>query len=63
MLNLSHSESIQSVEIFNTLGQSVLKAEINNSEAAINISQLAIGNYIVKTRTENGVENIKIIKE
>ena len=63
VLNLSHSESIQSVEIFNTLGQSVLTAEINNSKAAINISQLAIGNYIVKAKTPNGIENIKIIKE
>lgn len=63
ILYLSNSEPISTVEIFNTLGQSVFTEEINNTEAAVNISKLAIGNYIVKTKTQNGIENIKIIKE
>ena len=62
-LNISNSEPIEFIEIFNALGQSVLAKKIDKIEAEINISSLANGNYIAKIKTQNATENIKFIKE
>lgn len=62
-LHLSNVETINSVEFFNVLGQSVLKKDINENEATIDASSLSAGNYIVRVKTENNMESIKIVKE
>jgi len=62
-LNLSYEETIESIEILNILGQSVLTQNINENNAKIDLSSLANGNYSVKIKTVNTTQNIKIIKE
>ena len=54
---------IDTVSIFNMLGQEVLKTNDGDSNTIqINIASLAPGNYIAKVQTGNAVQNIKLIK-
>lgn len=62
-LNLSYNETIESIEIFNILGQTVLTQNINKNDAEIDLSSLSNGNYSVKIKTVTTTQNIKIIKE
>lgn len=62
-LYLSNSAIIERIEIFNTLGQSVLTKEINDMVGTIDVSTLTIGNYIAKVKTNDTIQSIKIIKE
>ena len=48
------------VEVFNIIGQRVLKKTITPNENTINISSMANGTYIVKLN--NGTQNYKLIK-
>lgn len=62
-LHISNDVAIETVEIINTLGQSVTRKTINNIEGNIDVSALAAGNYVVRIKTSNAIQNIKIIKE
>lgn len=63
ILNLSNNEPIQTIEVFNSLGQSVLTKKLNTTEGSVDVSSLSTGNYFVEIKTQSTVENIKIIKE
>ena len=63
VLNLSNTEPIETIEIFNSLGQSIMTKKINSLEVAVNVSTLSVGNYIVKVKSQDKVESIKFIKE
>jgi len=63
VLNI-HSKNIleiQSVEIYNLLGQIVLS--VPNNTNAINVSSLKTGTYFIKINTDKGSINTKFIKE
>ncbi|NBL63691.1 T9SS type A sorting domain-containing protein [Flavobacterium sp. NST-5] len=63
ILNISFEQGISSVTIYNLLGQEVLSKSINASETAINVSNLAVGTYLVKVKNDNKeVKTIKIVK-
>ena len=53
--------TINSIEIYNTLGQVVLA--IPNAISTVDVSNLQSGNYFVKVNTDLGVSNTKFIKE
>lgn len=59
-IELSGNNKILDVEIFNTLGQTVLRTPVNATEAIISLNG---GNvvYIVKVRTSQGLESHKIL--
>jgi len=61
--NITHDDTIKSLEIFNLIGQSIMSFEINNKEAKIDITSIPKGNYIIKIIAVDGERNIKIIKE
>jgi Leucine-rich repeat (LRR) protein len=63
VLNLQSKDNttINSIEIYNTLGQVVLA--IPNAVSAVDLSNLQSGNYFVKVNTDLGVSNTKFIKE
>lgn len=63
VFNLSHTENIDGVSVFNLLGQQVLSASINGTEGSVNMSSLPAGNYIVKVNAGNTTSNIKILKQ
>ena len=52
---------INSIEIYNTLGQIVLA--VPNAISTIDVSSLQSGNYFVKVNTDLGISNTKFIKE
>lgn len=57
------NSSIQTVEIFNTLGQSVKSMTVNDNSVTINASDLTPGLYFVKVQNDNNQFNtIKLVK-
>lgn len=63
VLNFNSKEQfeIQSVEIYNMLGQVVMV--VPNTTTSIDVSSLTKGNYFVKVNTEKGSATTKFIKE
>lgn len=53
--------TINSIEIYNTLGQIVLA--VPNAVSTVDVSNLQSGNYFVKVNTDFGVSNTKFVKE
>lgn len=63
-LNISYTQNITSVEVFNLLGQNVITNTTNTStKTQVDMSALAAGTYLVKVNTENGTKTMKVIKE
>lgn len=58
------NSSINTVEIYNILGQSMIKKVINTKQGKIDISTLASGSYFIKLKIENNkaVKTFRIIK-
>lgn len=63
ILNLSFAHNIDSITIYNILGQEVLAREIKAKEAKINMSTLSKGTYIVKANAEGITKTIKVFKD
>lgn len=59
--NSKENLEIQSVEIYNMLGQIVIS--VPNSTTSVDVSSLKSGNYFIKVNTEQGISNTKFIKE
>lgn len=62
VLNLSASTNIDSVEIFNALGQKVGTHKLGSMNSEINISNLASGLFIAKVSIGNSSETFKFVK-
>ncbi|GLB48776.1 choice-of-anchor L domain-containing protein [Neptunitalea lumnitzerae] len=63
ILNIRASKPMNTIEVLNILGQSVLHLTPNSSEYAIQMHDLAAGNYLVKITIGDHQEIVKIIKE
>jgi len=59
---ISAEETIDTVKIYNMLGQLVLVQNINTSEGNINISQLSSGTYLITAQSGTKNHQQKIIK-
>lgn len=62
-MTVSAKENINSIAIFNTLGQLVLEKKLNTSEEKIDVTALTSGNYFVKINSETSSKVLKIIKQ
>lgn len=62
-LNLSYTQEISEVAVFNLIGQQVLSATVNATEGQIDMSGLSQGTYLVKVTVDSQVKTIKIIKQ
>lgn len=62
-LNLSYSENISDVSVFNLLGQQVIAKVVNANQSQIDMSHLTSGTYMVKITANNQIKTIKVIKE
>jgi len=62
-LNLSYSEGITGVEVFNLVGQRVMSMAIGQNEAAVDMAALASGTYVVKVSSGDAAAMIKVVKE
>ena len=63
VLNLSYTQDITSVSIFNLLGQEMLTKSINATQGTIDMSNMTSGAYFVKVTADNQTKTIKVIKE
>lgn len=65
VLNLtSKSEmEIQSINIYNMLGQLVLSVPNANGVNNIDVTHLSTGNYFIKVDSDQGTSNVKFIKK
>ena len=62
-LTIRYTENISSATIYNILGQELFVKNINHTEGQIDMSNLAAGTYLVKVKSGEKVETIKVIKE
>ncbi len=62
-INLKAIENIESVSIYNLLGQSVISKNINAVTSQVNISELATGTYIMKVSINGETGTYKVIKK
>ncbi|MDR1847004.1 MAG: leucine-rich repeat protein [Bacteroidales bacterium] len=60
-LNISSSQIIETIEVFNILGQRVYASQIKNTTVKIDITNFKSGNYIAKINTNNGITIKKFI--
>ncbi|WNM18306.1 T9SS type A sorting domain-containing protein [Flavobacterium capsici] len=63
ILNLSYSQNISHVEVFNLLGQKMTSNDFNANTAQVDMSNLASGAYLVKVTSDNTTKTVRVIKE
>ncbi|KGO92225.1 choice-of-anchor L domain-containing protein [Flavobacterium subsaxonicum] len=63
LFTLTHKAAIDTVKVYNTLGQQVLAKTVNNSQAMVDFSALNGGIYFVKVQAGNSQQTIKVVKE
>ncbi len=59
VVNVNASSNINSVEVFNMMGQRVAVIDANDTNVQINTTGLSNGMYMMRINTENGVSNQK----
>jgi len=63
ILNLSYTENISNVEVFNLLGQKMLAKSIDANQGPLDLSGLATGSYLVKVTSGSETKTIKVLKQ
>ena len=63
LLSIRSLEKIDSISIYNLIGQEVMSLKIQNTDANINVSNFQNGIYVVKAFSEDKVSTSKFIKE
>jgi len=63
VLNISYNQDISKIEVYNVLGQKVIENEMNTNAAAIDMSSLPNGSYLVKVTSGDQTRTIKAIKQ
>ncbi|MBQ2076754.1 MAG: T9SS type A sorting domain-containing protein, partial [Bacteroidales bacterium] len=63
MLNVTSNEEIDSIEIFNSVGTTVVSSNVAGNSSAIDMSNLPNGMYFVRVSTANGIETVKVVLE
>lgn len=62
VLNVSYSEAIQGVQLYNMLGQLVYNRSTSSALVQIDMTSLATGTYILEVTVKGIVKNVKVIK-
>lgn len=63
ILFVSSKTKINSVSIYNLLGQEAIAYNVDANESLIDVSNLSLGIYLVKITSNDGLNTFKIIKE
>lgn len=63
VLTIDYSDTIDSIEIYNVVGQRVYQKRYASQQVKVDMSSLATGSYIVNVTSKGLVKNIKIIKK
>ncbi len=62
-LSINSVEKLDTISIYNVIGQEVLNLKVNDTNTIINVSNFENGIYIIKTFSEGKVSTTKFIKE
>lgn len=63
VLNFKAESFINTIQVYNMLGQAVIKKNIHNQSGVLDMDALPQGQYILKINTLEAEENFKIVKE
>jgi hypothetical protein len=63
MFTVSYKDTIESIAVYNLLGQQVLQKEVNATQVQTNLSALAQGTYLVKVTAGGKEKSVRIIKQ
>ena len=63
ILNIEAGANIQTIAVYNILGQEVMNREANDSTIRLDVSSLNAGVYVIKTMIDGNVSSTKFIKE
>ncbi|KAF2519481.1 T9SS type A sorting domain-containing protein [Flavobacterium salilacus subsp. salilacus] len=63
ILNLSYTNVIERVEVYNLIGQKVSEKHGNQNEMIVNMTELSAGTYLVKVTSEGVSKTIKVVKQ
>ena len=63
ILNISYTETISNVAVFNMIGQQVYSMESNSNEVQIDMARYASGTYLIKVTVDTMTKTVKIIKK
>jgi hypothetical protein len=62
-INLSATNKIKSMSVYNLLGEEVLRTSVNSRNYSADISNLKTGIYLVKLAIDDAVQTFKIVKQ
>ncbi|MDR0790017.1 MAG: T9SS type A sorting domain-containing protein [Bacteroidales bacterium] len=62
-LTIVSDNKIETIEVFNLLGQNVYTAKVNGNNATINVTNFTKGSYVVKLHTDRGFTAKKFVVE
>ena len=63
LLNVSYSQDMTNVKVFNMVGQQLLNKEVNATTTQIDMSSYANGAYFIQVSTENAMKTVRVIKK
>ncbi|MBW8523579.1 T9SS type A sorting domain-containing protein [Chryseobacterium chendengshani] len=63
VLNYESKEKVYEISVYNNVGQKVLDHKVESNQGKINVSSLVSGTYLVRTKTDSGINSFKMIKK
>jgi hypothetical protein len=63
LLNISYSQDMTNVKVFNVIGQQLLSKEVNASSTQIDMSAYPNGAYFIQVATEDAMKTVRVIKK
>ena len=60
---ITSTDKIETMKLYNILGELLITETINNNQSTINISQFSKGIYFAEIKTEKGIVRKKVVKE
>lgn len=63
LLNISYSQDMTSVKVFNVIGQELLNKVVNATSTQIDMSAYPNGAYFIQVATEDAMKTVRVIKK
>ena len=63
LLNVSYSQDMTNIKVFNMIGQQLLNKDVNATSTQIDMSSYANGAYFIQVSTENAMKTVRVIKK
>jgi hypothetical protein len=63
LLNITYSQDMTSVKVFNMVGQQLMSKQVNSNTVQVDMSSYANGAYFIQVTTENAMKTVRVIKK